>query len=480
MVTKWTEKLARGVAEIDMQHKEFIRRPDAVPPRIAWRTLMSWPHFGLTTFALVSLLLMSQGRAQAQLIHEHADWPALTNATSPCKSFPFTVTGPGRLTIRLKMNPYYRRSFTNRGENIVQAEALPYIATGKGTTINGLPNQDDTLWFGKPVDMISTWEFGGGKRSAEVVFCPAIMCHHSDCSQRAATAELIVDWTDGNTAPAGNESVPFNSMNDYGVGNGPTVPAKFTLSQPHLITSIMTYHWNNGRGTRVGTIGLKDAAGRIYGPWPVKGSPGQGGVPNVNWTATPNVKLPAGAYTIIDSEPSTWSQNAQSRGRGLGLVKGYPINSTPQPTPAGNAGVTESTGANLAKNRPAKQSSIYTGSKSSGAQGAVDGVKNGEFGFHTQSEPNPWWQVDLGEVKSLTEIRIFNRLDCCPERARTIQIVLSNDGTNWTRVFTNNGSAFGGSDGKPLKVSLKESSARYVRLQLAETNYFHLDEVEIY
>ena len=160
---------------------------------------MSWPHFGLTTFALVSLLLVSQGRAQAQLIHEHADWPALTSTTSPCKSLPFTVTGPGRLTIRLKMNPYYRRTFTNRGEYVVQAEALPYIATGKGSTINGIPGGDDTPWFGKPVDQISTWEFGGGKRSAEVVFCPAVMCSGSGCSQRAATAELIVDWTAGNT-----------------------------------------------------------------------------------------------------------------------------------------------------------------------------------------------------------------------------------------------------------------------------------------
>ena len=93
---------------------------------------------------------------------------------------------------------------------------------------------------------------------------------------------------------------------------------------------------------------------------------------------------------------------------------------------------------------------------------------------------NPWWQVDLGEVKNLTEIRIFNRLDYCADRARTIQVLLSNDGSNWTRVFANDGSIFGGNDGNPLSVSLKGKSARYVRLQLTETNYFHLDEVEIY
>lgn len=25
------------------------------------------------------------------------------------------------------------------------------------------------------------------------------------------------------------------------------------------------------------------------------------------------------------------------------------------------------------------------------AAGAVDGVKNGKYGFHTAHEPNPWW-----------------------------------------------------------------------------------------
>ncbi len=140
------------------------------------------------------------------------------------------------------------------------------------------------------------------------------------------------------TKPPGSSEVDlFNSMNVYGVGNQPTAAASFTLRQPHVITSIMTYHWNDGRGTRAGTIALRDASGRTYGPWSVTGTPGQGGVPNANWTCAPNIEIPAGAYTIIDSEPPTWSQNAQSRGRGIAVVKGYPTDSalapTPQPTP---------------------------------------------------------------------------------------------------------------------------------------------------
>jgi len=30
------------------------------------------------------------------------------------------------------------------------------------------------------------------------------------------------------------------------------------------------------------------------------------------------------------------------------------------------------------------------------AAGGVDGVKNGSWGFHTDNENDPWWQVDLG------------------------------------------------------------------------------------
>lgn len=159
-----------------------------------------------------------------------------------------------------------------------------------------------------------------------------------------------VSWRRARTTPTTPTTKPpssqvsiFDSMNIYGVGNQPTAPAIFTIRRPHVITSIMTYHWNNGRGTRVGTIALRDAAGRTYGPWSVSGTPGQGGVPNANWACTPNVEIPAGSYTIVDSEPSTWSQNTQSGGRGMAVVKAYPSGSsqsaanvtpTPAPTPS--------------------------------------------------------------------------------------------------------------------------------------------------
>ena len=38
------------------------------------------------------------------------------------------------------------------------------------------------------------------------------------------------------------------------------------------------------------------------------------------------------------------------------------------------------------------------------AGGAVDGVKNGRYAFHTGHEPDPWWQVDLGTCRSIGTI----------------------------------------------------------------------------
>jgi hypothetical protein len=148
----------------------------------------------------------------------------------------------------------------------------------------------------------------------------------------------------GERAQAGVDVVLFDNGNIYTVDNNPTVPAKFTISKPHVITKITNYHWNYAQGTKPGRVGLRDASGRIYGPWSVVGSPGQGGVPNANWTATPNALIPAGQYTILDSEPTTWSQNSGSGNRGFSKVEGYPkqsSTSTPKPTntakPAGYA-----------------------------------------------------------------------------------------------------------------------------------------------
>lgn len=115
----------------------------------------------------------------------------------------------------------------------------------------------------------------------------------------------------------------FYNGNIGGVANGGR-PPQFSLSNPTRITYVMTYHWNNARGHRPGTIALVSASGVTYGPWQATGQPGQGGVPDAYWIANPNVVLPSGVYQVVDSDPASWAQNGESLGLGMTEIKGVP------------------------------------------------------------------------------------------------------------------------------------------------------------
>lgn len=140
---------------------------------------------------------------------------------------------------------------------------------------------------------------------------------------------------------------------------------------------------------------------------------------------------------------------------------------------------------NVARGKTATQSSLSGWSTSEGANGAINGNKTGGFGFHTQYEEKPWWMVDLGEIHDISEIAIYNRVDACPDRSRMLVVSASVDANDWIVVYDHNGRPpFGGikqvSGRAPLLITLDGVRARFVKLQLAEKNYLHLDEVEIY
>ncbi|NLY02320.1 MAG: hypothetical protein GXY83_40055 [Rhodopirellula sp.] len=138
---------------------------------------------------------------------------------------------------------------------------------------------------------------------------------------------------------------------------------------------------------------------------------------------------------------------------------------------------------------PAALEAAYGGESTAiDAAGAVDGVKNGLYAFHTGREPNPWWQVDLGSRQVIGRVVVYNRLDYAPglHNADRLRILTSDDGRDWTLRHDNGGKHFGGVRGAPpLTVEFPTAEpveARYVRLQIAaaEPIFFHLDEVEIY
>lgn len=112
----------------------------------------------------------------------------------------------------------------------------------------------------------------------------------------------------------------FNNGNGNGVSSGPTEPTVFSIENPYLITEIVDYHHNSGKGAEPGEIALMDEQGAIYGPWQASntGDPD----PRRYWTVKPMIVLKPGTYTVLDSDESTWACNSQSEHRGMSWVSG--------------------------------------------------------------------------------------------------------------------------------------------------------------
>ena len=121
----------------------------------------------------------------------------------------------------------------------------------------------------------------------------------------------------------------FDNTNAEGVRNGGAAPSFSTGGKAYCLTRIQTYHWNNGQGAGGGSLGLVQlsGAGVRVGPFPAQTSSGQGNAPNVNWFVNVGTTPPTvinGTYQCADSDPSTWSTNAQAQNLGFCIVYGEP------------------------------------------------------------------------------------------------------------------------------------------------------------
>ncbi len=128
---------------------------------------------------------------------------------------------------------------------------------------------------------------------------------------------------------------------------------------------------------------------------------------------------------------------------------------------------------NIALHRPVKVSSQapYTAAAAEGH--LVDGITN-NLGFHTDYETNPFAVIDLGKTQTIHKVVVYNREDCCQERAVPLSIEVSDDAVSF-RPIAERRELF-----DKWTVSGLDAKARYVRLRLMGTNIFHLSEVEVY
>ena len=109
----------------------------------------------------------------------------------------------------------------------------------------------------------------------------------------------------------------FSNGDDTAVTAGAEGPT-FPLAEPMKLTALVTLHV--GGSVPGGTIALKDASGTTWGPWTAHADPAPDG--NTFWSCTPNVALPAGEYTVVDSDPETWAKNDGSDGFGFVTAQG--------------------------------------------------------------------------------------------------------------------------------------------------------------
>lgn len=127
-----------------------------------------------------------------------------------------------------------------------------------------------------------------------------------------ATANLQADQSGvifDNSIPAPVESVPLK-------------PTRFTLYDSRTITSIKTFHWNGGKGALPGSIALQGKNKRLIGPWQASAIDDGQGLANAYWEVKPNILLEAGTYTVLDSEPGTWSRNPAKGDMGIVRILG--------------------------------------------------------------------------------------------------------------------------------------------------------------
>ena len=142
---------------------------------------------------------------------------------------------------------------------------------------------------------------------------------------------------------------------------------------------------------------------------------------------------------------------------------------------------------NVALGKAAIQSSTWL---SASAERAVDGNTSGDWAdgsvTHTALQTHSWWQVDLGEVYSeISGIEIWNRTDSNQGRLDDFYVFVSDVpfvSGDLAATLAQSGVWSQHQVGVPdPKVMLPVGrSGRYVRIQLADTNYLTLAEVKVF
>lgn len=140
----------------------------------------------------------------------------------------------------------------------------------------------------------------------------------------------------------------------------------------------------------------------------------------------------------------------------------------------------------LALNKAVTQSSTFTdGEPHRAVDGNTDGVWSKGSVSATSNDSQAWWQVDLGKVRSIKTVKVWNRVEFA-DRTSDFYVLVSDEpfkstDLEATKTQVGPGRSFytSGPCGRPTELGVNQTG-RYVRVQLSGTNYLQLAEVEVF
>lgn len=199
----------------------------------------------------------------------------------------------------------------------------------------------------------------------------------------------------------GSTTKIFDNSNGGGVLGGGRPPSFTTKGHSYCVVQLITYHWNNAHGSKPGTIGLGGINQSTVGKWKATGSSGQGGAPNVNWTAnvatSPKPVVINGVYSCLDSNGATWSQDAQTHGTGFCQVY---VKTAVRSVSAGNGGK----GGAKSTTTTLKKAAACKGTKLALIATPDNGKPPLSVSFSICSPKTVQWRIDFGDGQSKVAI----------------------------------------------------------------------------
>jgi len=139
-------------------------------------------------------------------------------------------------------------------------------------------------------------------------------------------------------------------------------------------------------------------------------------------------------------------------------------------------------GDDVALNKPATQSSVSPwsrGGPSEDARGANSGALHPDFGFHTDQQSDPWWQVDLEHDFIVEKICLLNRYNY-PQRLRHFSVLGSLDTQHWEVLYQKTDDiVLENPQDLPL-VLVGAALARFIRVRLDGDGMLHFRSLQAF